>query len=73
MELDHISHEIIRNLRQCGHFLYFKTGGKDEWIKLGTVTAGTGTYQVDLSKLPSSKFYKFVVESPNNHLNRWVK
>lgn len=28
MELDHISHEIIRNLRQCGHFLYFKTGGK---------------------------------------------
>ena len=51
----------------------FKTGGKDEWIKLGTVTAGTGTYQVDLSKLPSSKFYKFVVESPNNHLNRWVK
>ncbi len=28
MEEDHISYEIIRHLRRCGHFLYFKTGGK---------------------------------------------
>ena len=28
MEEDHISFEIIRHLRRCGHFLYFKTGGK---------------------------------------------
>lgn len=28
MEQDYICHEVIRNLRQCGHFLYFKTGGK---------------------------------------------
>lgn len=28
MAEDYICHEVIRNLRQCGHFLYFKTGGK---------------------------------------------
>lgn len=28
MEEDHNSYAIIRHLRRCGHFLYFKTGGK---------------------------------------------
>lgn len=28
MEHNELCHEVIRNLRQCGHFLYFKTGGK---------------------------------------------
>lgn len=49
----------------------FKEGGKDEWIKVGTVPAKDGTFRVDLTTLPSSKFYKFVLETPNNHLNRW--
>ena len=49
----------------------FKEGGKDIWIKVGTVRSGTGAFTVDLSKLPDSKFYKFVLEAPHNHLNRW--
>lgn len=51
----------------------FKEGGKDEWMKLATVPAGCGQYKVDLSQLPASGFYKFVVESAHNHLNRWLK
>lgn len=51
----------------------FKEGGKDEWIKLGTVKAGTCKYNIDLTKLPQSKFYKFVVITPNNHINRWLQ
>ena len=50
----------------------FNTGGTDEWIKLGEVKSGTGRYDVDLSKLPASKFYKFVVVTPHNHINRWL-
>lgn len=51
----------------------FKEGGKDEWIKLATVPSTDGSYVVDLSKLPESEFYKFVVETENNHLNRWLR
>lgn len=50
----------------------FKEGGKDEWICLDTVAAGKESYCVDLSKLPASRFYKFVVATPHNHLNRWL-
>ena len=49
----------------------FKEGGKDEWIKVGSVRAGAGSYTVNLSKLPESNFYKFVLDAPHNHLNRW--
>lgn len=51
----------------------YKEGGKDEWIEVATVPAGTNEYKVDLKKLPASKFHKFVVKAPNNHLNRWVQ
>ena len=51
---------------------HFKEGGTDEWIKLATVCSGEGKYRVDLSSLPVSKFYKFVLVTMNNHLNRWV-
>lgn len=51
----------------------FKEGGKDEWIKLATLPAGTKTYTVDLQALPASTFYKFVVVAPGNHLNRWLE
>lgn len=51
---------------------HFKEGGDDQWIKLATVPAGAQTCRVDLSSLPSSSFYKFVLETPHNHLNRWL-
>ncbi|MDY5622155.1 MAG: alkaline phosphatase family protein [Bacteroidales bacterium] len=51
----------------------YKTDGKDEWIKLGTVPASYRSYQVKSGQLPASKFYKFVLQTPNNHLNRWVQ
>ncbi len=51
----------------------FKNGGEDNWIKLATVKAGSKGYKVDLKDLPSSNFYKFVVEAPNNHLTRWIQ
>lgn len=50
---------------------HFKEGGKDEWIKIGTVPAKSEKYTVDLSRLPASTFYKFVLETPNGTLNRW--
>ena len=50
----------------------YKTGGQDEWIKLGTVPASYQSYQVKSGQLPTSKFYKFILQTPNNHLNRWI-
>ena len=49
----------------------FKEGGKDEWIKVGEVPAKAESFRVDLTTLPDSKFYKFVLETPNTTLNRW--
>ena len=51
----------------------FSTGGKDTYIELAKLPAGTTSYTVDLRKLPTSSFYKFVVVAPHNHLNRWLK
>ena len=48
-------------------------GGKDEWTKLAELPAGVKSYTVDLQVLPASQFYKFVVVSPGNHLNRWLQ
>ena len=50
---------------------HFKEGGKDEWMKIGTTKSDACKYNIDLTKLPKSKFYKFVVVTPNNHINRW--
>ncbi len=50
----------------------FNQGGKDEYIKILTTTSDTHKCEVDLAQLPKSKFYKFVVVTPNNHLNRWL-
>ena len=50
----------------------FKEGGIDEWLKIATVSNEQKEYKVDLNPLPASQLYKFVVKSPNNHLNRWV-
>lgn len=51
----------------------FKTGGKDEYIEIGTVPASAECYTIDLTDLPASEFYKFVLETPNGSLNRWYK
>lgn len=50
----------------------FKEGKQDDWIKIADLPAGVTEYTVDLQQLPKSKFYKFVVQSPENHLNRWL-
>lgn len=50
----------------------YKEGGKDEWKEIGTVPAKEGQFIVDLSKYDKSKFYKFVVATPNNHIGRWL-
>lgn len=47
-------------------------GGHDQWMELGRVKASSGQFVVDLSKYPASKFYKFVVKTPNTILTRWV-
>ncbi|MGL4851915.1 MAG: alkaline phosphatase family protein [Phocaeicola sp.] len=52
---------------------HYKEGKEDKWIKLGEVAAKDAKYTVDLSNLPESKFYKFVVQTPNNQLNRWIR
>ncbi|MDD6253759.1 MAG: alkaline phosphatase family protein [Candidatus Cryptobacteroides sp.] len=49
----------------------FKIGAKDEWVKIGETNASDESYSVDLSSLPESDFYKFVIETPNGSLNRW--
>ena len=49
------------------------TGGRDEYIRLAGLPAGTSSYVVDLKDLPDSGFYKFVIASPGNHLNRWFR
>lgn len=49
----------------------FKTGGKDEWIEVGKVSASEENFTVDLTALPESTFYKFVLETPNGSLNCW--
>ena len=49
----------------------FNKGGRDEWIKVGDVSAEDCRYLVDIASLPESDFYKFVLETPNGTLNRW--
>lgn len=51
----------------------YKEGGKDQWKKIARVPAKKQMYVVSTDKLPDSHYYKFVLETPNNHLNRWVQ
>ncbi|HRQ50304.1 MAG TPA: alkaline phosphatase family protein [Agriterribacter sp.] len=50
---------------------HFKEGGKDEYTLQATVPLAKQEAIIDVSKLPSS-FYKAVIETPGNMLNRWV-
>lgn len=50
----------------------FKMGGKDEWIEVGKVSASAESYTVDLTSLPRSGFYKFVLDTPDGSLCQWL-
>lgn len=50
---------------------HFKTGGVDECRIVKTVPLSAEMAQVDLRDLPSP-FYKVVLETKNNFLNKWV-
>jgi hypothetical protein len=49
----------------------FKAGGIDEYHLMKTVSLSKEKAEIDISKYPSS-FYKVVIETPINYLNRWV-
>ena len=50
----------------------YKNGGKDNWIKIATVPAKQEQYNIKSEQIPASKFYKIVLQTENNHLNRWI-
>ena len=50
----------------------YKNGGKDNWIKIATVPAKQEQYNIKYQQIPPSKFYKIVIQTENNHLNRWI-
>jgi predicted AlkP superfamily pyrophosphatase or phosphodiesterase len=50
----------------------FKTGGRDEYKLMGEVPVAKGEATIDVNQVPSS-FYKIVVETPHNFLNRWIE
>lgn len=49
----------------------FKTGGTDAYKLMGTYNLADGMATIDVSNIPST-FYKLVIETPHNLLNRWV-
>ncbi len=49
----------------------YKTGAKDDYTLLKTVSLRKGKTILNVSNQPS-KFYKIVIEAPHNFLNRWV-
>ncbi|MFT3901597.1 MAG: alkaline phosphatase family protein [Niabella sp.] len=50
---------------------HFKGGGKDEYRLVATVPLAKQEAVIDVSATPSA-FYKVVIETPKNMLNRWV-
>jgi hypothetical protein len=49
----------------------YKTGAKDEYTLMETVPLQQQKAVLNISKVPSG-FYKVVVETPSNYLNRWI-
>ena len=49
----------------------FKVGKPDDYQLVTTVPLKKEEAKVDVSKLPSG-FYKVVIETPTNFLNRWL-
>lgn len=50
---------------------HFKEGGKDNYLLVATVPLAKENTEIDVTSFPSS-FYKIVIETPKNLLNRWV-
>jgi arylsulfatase A-like enzyme len=50
---------------------HFKTGGEDQYQLLETVKLRKEKATIDVSTLPAD-FYKIVIETPVNTVNRWV-
>ena len=51
----------------------YPKGGKDTWIKVATVPTENNSFVFNKNKYPDSKFYKFTVVAPGNHLSRWCR
>lgn len=51
----------------------FRTTGADYYQLMGEAPVGDQLFEIDLSKLPSTDFYKIVLEAPLNMVNRWVR
>ncbi|MGQ7944294.1 alkaline phosphatase family protein [Flavobacterium sp. WC2509] len=49
----------------------FKTGGTDEYQLIKEMDIKDWKTEIDISSM-TSKFYKVVIEMPNNTLNRWI-
>jgi hypothetical protein len=49
----------------------FKTGEKDDYKLMTEVPVVNGSAKIDVKKIPSD-FYKIVIETPYNFLNRWI-
>lgn len=49
-----------------------KSGIADTYKLLGEVPVQNGNFTIDFSKLPSSNFYKVVLEGKYNTVNRWI-
>ncbi|MEO5890818.1 MAG: alkaline phosphatase family protein [Ferruginibacter sp.] len=50
----------------------FKTGGSDNYQLIKETDISKEQQTIDLGKIPASSFYKIVLETPDNFLNRWV-
>lgn len=50
----------------------FKTGGNDRYQLVKETDISREKEIIDISKMPASSFYKIVLETPGNFLNRWV-
>ncbi|MEP6950870.1 MAG: alkaline phosphatase family protein [Ginsengibacter sp.] len=50
----------------------FKTGGSDHYQLVKEIPLSKEKEIIDVSKMPASSFYKIVLETPGNFLNRWV-
>lgn len=50
---------------------HFKTGGKDEYKLAAEIPVAKEQAMIDISKMPSL-FYKIIIETPGNILNRWI-
>ncbi|WP_315821476.1 alkaline phosphatase family protein [Paraflavitalea speifideaquila] len=48
----------------------FKEGGRDEYVLKATVPVSKGEAIIDTDG--TGKFYKIVIETPDNFLNRWI-